>query len=109
MIDDEIELRILRSYVEQHRAAELADPVHCNKCARELDMRQVIAEITGESGSELEYALHENAASRLHDHQRLHISRSFRSFSFPSFTVCHCILPGLSGPSAHSGSMWSTT
>lgn len=56
MTDDEIELRILRSYVNQHKAAELADPKRHNKCARELDMRQVIAGITGESGPELEYA-----------------------------------------------------
>lgn len=54
--EDEIELRILRSYVNQHKAAELADPERRNKCARELDMRQVIASITGESGPELEYA-----------------------------------------------------
>ena len=53
--EDEIELRILRSYVNQHKAAELADPERHNKCARELDMRQVIASITGESGPELEY------------------------------------------------------
>ncbi len=53
MTEDEIELRILRSYVDQHKAAELADR---NKCARELDMRQVVASITGESGRELEYA-----------------------------------------------------
>ena len=44
-----------------------------------------------------------NAATRLHDIYRRHISRSFRSFSFASSTVCHCILPGPSGPSAHSG------
>jgi diguanylate cyclase (GGDEF)-like protein len=56
MSEDEIELRILRRYVEQHRAAEIADPERRNKCARELDMRHVIAEITGESGAGLEYA-----------------------------------------------------
>ncbi len=55
MTEDEIELRILRSYRDQHKAAELADPERRNKCARELDMRQVIASITGESGRELEY------------------------------------------------------
>ena len=56
MTEDEIELRILRSYLDQHKDAELADPQRHNKCAWELDMRQVIASITGESGSELEYA-----------------------------------------------------
>lgn len=56
MTEDEIELRILRRYVDQHKAAELADPERRNKCARELDMRQVIASITGESGPEVEYA-----------------------------------------------------
>jgi diguanylate cyclase (GGDEF)-like protein len=55
MTNDEIELRILRSYVDQHKVAELADPERRNKCARELDMRQVITKITGESGPELEY------------------------------------------------------
>jgi len=56
MTDDEIELRILRSYIEQHKTGELADPERRNKCARELDMREVIAKTTGESGPELEYA-----------------------------------------------------
>jgi diguanylate cyclase (GGDEF)-like protein len=56
MTEDEIELRILRMYVDQHKTAELAHPERRNKCARELDMRQVIAGITGESGPELDYA-----------------------------------------------------
>lgn len=55
MTEDEIELRILRSYVNQHKAAELADPQLRNKCARELDMRQVLADIMGLSGAELDY------------------------------------------------------
>jgi diguanylate cyclase (GGDEF)-like protein len=55
MTEDEIELRILRSYVDQHKTGELADPGWRNKCARELDMRQVSASITGESGPDLEY------------------------------------------------------
>lgn len=55
MTEDEIELRILRNYAEQHKAAELADPERRNKCARELDMREVVARITGHSGPELEY------------------------------------------------------
>jgi diguanylate cyclase (GGDEF)-like protein len=53
--DNEIELRILQRYVDQHRAGELADPERRNKCARELDMREVVASITGESGPEPEY------------------------------------------------------
>lgn len=56
MTEDELELRILRAYVDKHRAAELSDPEGQNMCARELDMRQVIAGITGESGLELEYS-----------------------------------------------------
>ena len=56
MTEDEIELQILRSHVNQHKAAELTDPERRNKCARELDMRQVIAHITGESGPEIEYS-----------------------------------------------------
>jgi diguanylate cyclase (GGDEF)-like protein len=55
MTEDEMELRILRTYVDKHKAAELASPGRGDKCARELDMRQVIASITGESGPELEY------------------------------------------------------
>lgn len=54
--DDEMELRILRQYVDQHKAGELADPDRRDKCARELDMRDVISSIAGGSGSELDYA-----------------------------------------------------
>lgn len=56
MTEDEIELRILRSCVDRHKVAELADPERRHKCAREVDMRQVIASIAGEPGPELEYA-----------------------------------------------------
>jgi hypothetical protein len=56
MTDDEIELALLRRYIEQHKAAELADPKRSNKCTRELDMRELLQNITGESGQELEYA-----------------------------------------------------
>ena len=55
MTDEEIELAILRRYIEQHKVGELADPKLSNKCARELDMRDVIRRITGESGPEMEY------------------------------------------------------
>lgn len=55
MTEDEIELAILRKYIEQHKAGELADPELRHKCARELDMREVIAGISGESGPELDY------------------------------------------------------
>jgi diguanylate cyclase (GGDEF)-like protein len=54
--DDEMELRILRQYVDQHKAGELADPERRNKCARELDMRDVVSSLIGESGPELDYA-----------------------------------------------------
>ncbi len=55
MTDDEIESEILRKYIAQHRSGELADPERRSKCARELDMREVIQSITAESGPELEY------------------------------------------------------
>jgi len=53
MTQDQIEISILRQYVEQHKNAELRTPG--SKCSRELDMREVLADITGESGRELEY------------------------------------------------------
>ncbi len=55
MTDDELELAILRKYIEQHKKAALADPERQNKCLRELDMREVIAEISVDSGPSLEY------------------------------------------------------
>ncbi len=56
MTDSEIELAVLRRYIAQHEAGGLADPDGANKCARELDIREVIRDITGESGVELDYA-----------------------------------------------------
>jgi TIR domain-containing protein len=53
--NDEIELQILQSYIDQHKTAEIADPERNNKCARELDMRAVLSNITGQSGAELDY------------------------------------------------------
>src|SRR3990167_5713396 len=52
MTQDQIELSILRKCTEQHKNAELRAPG--SKCARELDMRNVLAEITGHVGQELE-------------------------------------------------------
>lgn len=53
MTQDQVELSILRKYTEQHKNAELRAPG--SKCARELDMRNVLAKITGHVGQELEY------------------------------------------------------
>jgi diguanylate cyclase (GGDEF)-like protein len=67
MTDDQIELAILRRYIDQHKAGELADPQRQRKCARELDMRDVISGITSQTGSELEYTArfwHERLAPR---------------------------------------------
>jgi len=40
--DDEIELAILQRYVEKHKAANIDNPDPSNRCARELDMRDVL-------------------------------------------------------------------
>ena len=44
--DSQIELRILQAYTDHHRAARIAQPDGHDKCALELDMREVIADIT---------------------------------------------------------------
>ncbi len=49
MTDEELELSILEKYVVRHQQAETADPRATDKCARELDMREVLRELTGES------------------------------------------------------------
>jgi hypothetical protein len=51
MTDDEIELQILQAYVERHKAA-YGDP---DKCARELDLREELASVTGKAGADLEH------------------------------------------------------
>ena len=53
MTQDQIELSILRKYTDQYKSAELRTPG--SKCERELDMRNVLADITAHSGQELEY------------------------------------------------------
>ena len=55
MTDDELELAILRQYVEQHKKGKINDPQNKDKCARELDMRKVLENISGEQGDSLEY------------------------------------------------------
>lgn len=54
MTQDQIELHILRKYTEQYRAAELQSSGA--KCARELDMREVVGAITGEARREAQYS-----------------------------------------------------
>ena len=55
MTDDELELSILEKYVARHQEAETAEPRATDKCARELDMREVLGELTGEEGANLGY------------------------------------------------------
>jgi diguanylate cyclase (GGDEF)-like protein len=52
MTDAEIELAILRHHIHQHNKANATSPD--DKCARELDMRDVLKEIGATSGAELE-------------------------------------------------------
>jgi diguanylate cyclase (GGDEF)-like protein len=51
----EIELEILRRFVEHHKAATIKDPSEFNKCDRELDMREVVASIGVYPEEELRY------------------------------------------------------
>ena len=55
MTDDELELSILEKYVAQHQEAETAEPRATDKCARELDMREVLRELTSEEEANLSY------------------------------------------------------
>ena len=55
MTDDELEFAILEKYVARHQEAETAEPRATEKCARELDMRGVLRELTGEKGATLDY------------------------------------------------------
>lgn len=50
--DDELEISILQKYIAQ---LELIGENNPNKCARELDMRKVLKDITGESLQDLEF------------------------------------------------------
>ena len=53
--DDELELSILEKYVARHQAAQTAVLPAADKCVRELDMREVLREITSEEGANLDY------------------------------------------------------
>lgn len=53
--NDETELFILQKAVEQHKKAETDEKLKTNKCAKEIDISEVLDEITGESGASLEY------------------------------------------------------
>jgi diguanylate cyclase (GGDEF)-like protein len=55
MTEDELELAILEKYAAQHRKAETTTPPPADKCAWELDMRQVLGELTGEQEPDLSY------------------------------------------------------
>ncbi len=55
MTDDELEFAILEKYVAHHQEVETAEPRATEKCARELDMREVLRELTGEKGATLDY------------------------------------------------------
>lgn len=55
MTDNELEIAILKKYVDHHKNCEINNPNDSNKCSRELDMRVVLQEITGEKGKGLEY------------------------------------------------------
>ena len=52
MNDDELELAILKKYIDQHKLIGESNP---NKCSRELDMRDVLREITGEENQDLDH------------------------------------------------------
>ena len=51
MTDDELELSILNEYVARYQEVKTAVPPVTNKCALELDMRDVIHRLTGKEGT----------------------------------------------------------
>lgn len=55
MTDDELELAILEKYVARHQEAETTKPRAADKCAHELDMREVLHELTDKEGANLDY------------------------------------------------------
>lgn len=66
MNDDELEIAILKKYIEQF---ELVGENNTNKCARELDMREVLREITGDNTQNIELKAklwHNRLAPRSH-------------------------------------------
>lgn len=56
MTEDQLELAILEKFIEQYRKAETTTPRPADKCAWELDIREVLGELTGEHGAELVYS-----------------------------------------------------
>lgn len=55
MNETELELALLERFLTQHKRGELEDPKRATKCARELDLRYVLRELTGEDGAGLDY------------------------------------------------------
>jgi len=53
--DDELELSILEKYVARHEAAYTAGHPAGDKCARELDMREVLRDLISEDETKLDY------------------------------------------------------
>ncbi len=51
MNETELEIEILKKYIDQHKLANDSS----SKCARELDMREVLKEIIGDESQDLEY------------------------------------------------------
>ena len=51
MNETELEIEILKKYINQHKLANDSS----SKCARELDMREVLKEIIGDESQDLEY------------------------------------------------------
>jgi hypothetical protein len=54
MTEDELELKILERYTAHYRAVSRTDPTRSNKCLRELDLRQVLADLTAATGGDLD-------------------------------------------------------
>ncbi|HEV8394542.1 MAG TPA: TIGR02391 family protein [Vicinamibacterales bacterium] len=55
MDEDELELALAERFLAQHKAGEIADPKRTSKCARELDLRELLRELTGDEGASLDY------------------------------------------------------
>ncbi len=51
MNETELEIAILKKYIDQHKLAGESN----SKCARELDMREVLKETIGDESQDLEY------------------------------------------------------
>ena len=55
MDEYELELALAERFLAQHKAGEIADPKRTSKCARELDLREVLRELTQDGGASLDY------------------------------------------------------